>query len=59
MNFQKLKKSTKWERLCRELIEDQDDADAYDPEVGADLRLSIIMLRRAIRSLTGASNSEG
>lgn len=59
MNYKKCNKVSKWDRICVELTQDQDDVDEHDPEAGADLRFAIILLRRAIRSLTGASNSEG
>lgn len=51
MNFKRNNKTNKWGRIVKELEEDQKEIDAYNPEVGADLRWSIISLLRAIAGL--------
>jgi len=46
----------KWIRIKGLLEKDLENAERYDKESGADLRLSIILLERAINGLTIAVN---
>lgn len=53
MNFKSriTQKLPKFLRIQRELEEDLDDIEAYNPEIGADIRWSLITLARAISGL--------